>query len=729
MAGARHSKNDQQHINHAAAHLMAAGANPDGGDSMKAIQTKLQTLAIKPAYKALAEYASEEAWDIQTATAVLAQLAQLAGSEADDADTIDTQTLSDAMDLVLAFIASEKAQMLAAPTPSDAMSMENMPTGDNMMSYGGEIKSLGDGHYGGYLVRFGSPSDTDADGEYFDANTDFGFSKGETISSPVWLNHCQPLRFGDGTKAIAIREPIGNSMVKMVDDGILIDAILFERAKYEKVLDKLGWSSGTADHTWRKTRNGKSIHIDRWHLGLDASMTPKHADPRNTILPIKSLATNQEAEPEGTLTNVSAQATVTASDAVNNTKNAASTAKENQDMEELQEILAAVNATSSNVKSFTSRLDAVEKALKAEPPVNGDKSGLNVQVITDEADRPFKSLAAQCNALREYEVSKHQVIAPRIKYLNFKATGASEGIPTDGGLLVDPTLTSEMIKPIHQTGVFSSKARRLPVSANSNYGWINGVDETSRATGSRWGGIRGYRVAEAATKTGSKPTFRRINWELKEYACLVVATDQLLQDAAMFSEIVNQGCREELSFMLNDDIMNGIGSSGAQGFMQSGALISFARLDANKIQGTDISAMWNRMDLRGRATAEWFIGNDSQPQLDNLFAVGSTAVLYPYASIGADGVQRLYGKPINVTEFNPSLGTLGDIVLADMNQYLTWEKSDVEAQTSIHVYFTTDETAFRFVYRSDGKSSVASALTPYKGTTTTSPFVALTAAS
>jgi HK97 family phage major capsid protein len=180
--------------------------------------------------------------------------------------------------------------------------------------------------------------------------------------------------------------------------------------------------------------------------------------------------------------------------------------------------------------------------------------------------------------------------------------------------------------------------------------------------------------------------------------------------------------------MLNDDIMNGLGVSGPQGFMNSGALITASRTTGAKILGDDISNMYNRMDLRGRATANWYIGNDSTPQLDNLFAVGSTAVLYPYASIGADGIKYLYGRPVITTEFNPSLNTTGDIVFADMNQYLLWEKGGIQQESSIHVYFLSDETAFRFVYRVDGKSTVNTPLTPYKGSTTTSPFIVLTSA-
>jgi HK97 family phage major capsid protein len=364
---------------------------------------------------------------------------------------------------------------------------------------------------------------------------------------------------------------------------------------------------------------------------------------------------------------------------------------------------------------------AIKAAMEAAPAINGD-AGKSVTVTQDEADRPFKSIVDQLIAVKAHKVDGKT--APRLNFL--KATGASEGIPSDGGFLLDPTLTDEVLKPIHEDGPFSSLVRRLPVGNNSNSGYINGVDETSRVTGSRWGGIRGYRLSEGATKTRSAPTFRRINWELKKYAVVAVGTDELLADAAMWSAIVQQGASEELNFMVNDDIMNGIGLAGPQGFMQSGALISAVRTDANEVDGADISRMWNRMDLRGRGNAIWFVGNDTQPQLDQLFAVSSTAVLYPWASM-ANGVQGLYGRPIVTTEFNPALGTLGDIVLCDMSQYLLWEKGGVESSSSIHVYYLSDETAFRFVYRVDGKSTVDSALTPYIGSTTTSPFVALAA--
>jgi HK97 family phage major capsid protein len=310
-------------------------------------------------------------------------------------------------------------------------------------------------------------------------------------------------------------------------------------------------------------------------------------------------------------------------------------------------------------------------------------------------------------------------------------TGAGEGVPSDGGYLLEPTLVEDVLAPMHDLGAFSRFVRRLPVGAGSNYGWINGVDETSRATGSRWGGIRGYRLAEGDTLTASRPKFRRINWELKKYGVLVYATDELLADAAQFSEVVRIGAGEELDFMLNDDILNGAGAGGPLGIMQSGALLSVAK-ETNQTAATvvyeNILKMWARLLPRSKASdrTAWFVNSDVMPQLDTLALAVGTAGLPPrFVDYGADGVMRMKGKPVYETEFNATAGTQGDIALLDLGEYLHWEKNGVEEAQSIHVQFLTDETVFRLIYRCDGQPTLASAITPYKGSNTQSPFVVL----
>lgn len=153
-------------------------------------------------------------------------------------------------------------------------------------AHGSALKSLANGHIGGYLVTFGSPEQTDLMGDFFTADTDFGFE--ETLKTAVYFNHRLPLKTRAGDYFV-IKSKIGEATLSKDEQGILIDAILYNRAEYEAALDALGWSSGTAEHLIEAEKIGKSYWLKTWPLGLDASITPTPAEPRNTVLPLKSL--------------------------------------------------------------------------------------------------------------------------------------------------------------------------------------------------------------------------------------------------------------------------------------------------------------------------------------------------------------------------------------------------------------------------------------------------------
>ena len=74
------------------------------------------------------------------------------------------------------------------------------------------------------------------------------------------------------------------------------------------------------------------------------------------------------------------------------------------------------------------------------------------------------------------------------------------------------------------------------------------------------------------------------------------------------------------------------------------------------------------------------------------------------------------------------LGTLGDIILADMAQYIILQ-FPLQSAMSADVAFLTDETVFRFTLRLDGAPVYASPVTPANGGATRSPFIALAARS
>jgi len=154
---------------------------------------------------------------------------------------------------------------------------------------GGEVKALEGGKVGGYLVRFTTPTDPDLTGDYFSSSTDFGDAK----TSPVLYHH------GYDSKIGARR--LGTGELRADNVGVWIDAQLNLRDEYEKAIyelaqaGKLGWSSGTAGHLVTREAAGKAWLIKSWPLGLDASLTPTPAEPRNSAVTLKSLL----PEPEG----------------------------------------------------------------------------------------------------------------------------------------------------------------------------------------------------------------------------------------------------------------------------------------------------------------------------------------------------------------------------------------------------------------------------------------------
>ena len=253
----------------------------------------------------------------------------------------------------------------------------------------------------------------------------------------------------------------------------------------------------------------------------------------------------------------------------------------------------------------------------------------------------------------------------------------------------------------------------------------NVVAETSRADGSRWGGIQGYWGAEAATKTASKPTFRQLELKLKKVYALCVATDELLEDARALESWLTRTVPLELRFKVEDATINGNGVGKPLGILNSGALKSATRTDASEIDPLDIGRMWAGR-FAGLRDYVWLINQGCFPQLLNM-AIGNQPVFLPPGGLGGLPYGTLLGRPIYETEYNPALGTLGDILLISPSQYTMIEKAGgVQYASSIHVYFTADESAFRFVYRVDGAPSWTTTLTAFD-TGTVSAFVALAA--
>ena len=70
-----------------------------------------------------------------------------------------------------------------------------------------------------------------------------------------------------------------------------------------------------------------------------------------------------------------------------------------------------------------------------------------------------------------------------------------------------------------------------------------------------------------------------------------------------------------------------------------------------------------------------------------------------------------------VTEKVPTLGTKGDVILADLSQYAIGLRADIVVEASRHAGWSTDSTYYRAIVRANGAGTWKSVLTPKAGDT------------
>jgi HK97 family phage major capsid protein len=309
--------------------------------------------------------------------------------------------------------------------------------------------------------------------------------------------------------------------------------------------------------------------------------------------------------------------------------------------------------------------------------------------------------------------------------------GMGETDPSGGGFPVQVDFAQSILTRAYDMGEINKRLFRLGISSNANGIKIPGIDEQSRATGSRWGGVQSYWVGEGDTATATKPKFRLIELDLKKLMAVWYVTDELMADAGALTGIANQAFAEELTFMIEDSTIHGTGAGQPLGILNAPVTIT---VPTEKGQATktllyqNLLNMWARMWARSRFDAVWFINQDVEPQLYAVNQVIGTAgvpVYLPPGGISEKPYATLFGRPVVPIEYCETLGTQGDIILADFSQYVMADKNAMQQASSIHVRFLTDEMTFRITYRVDGQPIWHTPLTPFKGTQTKSPFITL----
>jgi HK97 family phage major capsid protein len=376
------------------------------------------------------------------------------------------------------------------------------------------------------------------------------------------------------------------------------------------------------------------------------------------------------------------------------------------------------------------QIDAMIKAQLRELGVVDEDGQVTRPPQADETSGPFASFGEQLQAIARSS-GPGAITDPRLGEIQAAVAGLSEGVPADGGFLLQDTFSDEIWRLMHETGqVFNRITRRITLSGNSISLKMPAIDESSRADGSRLGGVTAAWLGEGQTIIASTPEFSRIALELNKLAALAHATNEQLQDTPVIEQIINSAFASEMGFELDDAAIRGTGAGQPLGILNSPATVSVTKETgqaADTVLFENITKMWARMWAQSRGNSVWFVNQDVEPQLQTMslaVGTGGIPVYLPAGGLSVAPFATLMGRPVVPIEQCATVGTVGDIILADMSQYWEINKGGVQNASSIHVNFSTDQTAFRATMREDYRPIWKTPLTPHAGSTL-SPFVTL----
>jgi HK97 family phage major capsid protein len=366
---------------------------------------------------------------------------------------------------------------------------------------------------------------------------------------------------------------------------------------------------------------------------------------------------------------------------------------------------------------------AVASSAMAAPAVHTNPKSFAAMFKNQDARRPqFENLGDFAKA-----------VYTRDPKLFTNAAGMSSGTGADGGFYVPPGFLAGLVDGSLQAEAIRPRATVIPMpSADLT---LPMFDTSNRS--SSLAGMEPEAKAEGATGTDQKGLTRTVQLVANKLMVLVPTTSELMEDGGpAFDMLLQKYMVDSLSQKADDLFLNGNGAGQPLGIVAAPCTVSVAK-DGSQVAATitptNISGMISRLAPGSFGKAVWLAHPSVLAQLfimqvkvQNVAATENVGGFGPnWFTVNADGTMSLLGRPLIVSDRCQQLGTVGDIVLADLSQYLVGIRGEARLAVDNSVGFKSDEIYFRLTMRVDGQPLLGSAITPRNGTSTLSPFVTL----
>lgn len=597
---------------------------------------------------------------------------------------------------------------------------------DAFVVFGGAVKALGDGKIGGYLVRFGSPDETDISPmhDYFTAETDFDIDDGDNVKSTVYYQH--------GLDPILKRRKLSKATLKKDEFGVWAETQLQLRDSYEQFIyqmaesGKMGWSSGVPSHLIERVKVGNAHHIKTWPLGLDASLTPNPAEPRNAAMPLKSLTISPlelpEAEPEAELPET-AQAVVDAvvADEPNATVVIESVrdipTMESETMTENQQ--PPVDSLEAKMNAYGAKLDSVLKRLE-DMPISQNPGYITAD--GGKADKNIKSFGDYLVAVRRGDVKRLEEV--------YEVKALSEDAGGSGGYTVPEQYEPRLLEVAAQNSQIVAQLDPMPVTSPT--GKMPALDMFFTPTAGDGqtafaGGLNASTIAEGGAYSSSDPGFELVEWRINKIGFKTTVSNELMSDSPISMEaLLTRLAGIAIGAKTERHVLRGTGAGEPLGIINAPATVSQSAASSNTFAYVDASNMISK-HLATSNKVFWLMHKSTIPDITR-FEVGTGGAVWIANVSSGMGSMPLLGYNIIFSEHLPKADSSGHVILADLGAYLLFVKGGISVAYSEHADFGNGNVVWRFDRRLDGQPWMKAAVTDANpgGSYTTSPFVQFT---
>lgn len=627
------------------------------------------------------------------------------------------------------------------PPASEELIVEGRPfkKTDTLVQFGGQVKRDRKGHYGGHLVLFGTPDEKDLYGDYFTSGTDYDLQENQKCAT--YYQHTFDYHFKSSV--------LGRGTLGADDLGIWIDTQVQIRDEYLEALDEMiaegmmGWSSGTAGHLVEYQRTGKAYWLKRWPLGLDASITPSPADPRQSVDTLKSLQEQwmkqfgaaprpnvmeplrfysfrglwEARHPEAQVEAKGAEALEGSTELIVEAQPATPihiTLSVEEKMPENQgptlESLKAQN------DALSAQLNEVMDFIKGQP--NLRRAGY----VTDDgggADPDVRSFGDFCLAVMRGDTKRLRSVYKSHQQSDLQI---QQSVKTDmvedsgnlGGWAVPEEFDARLLQATLKASSFLSKINRIPVSLPSGkwpYLNIFAVPTAGDGGTAESAGITSAGRAEGGAYAETNAELEQLEWRVNDaIAGSIQVSKELRRDVGAIEGLlmklvaINDQSKQEFF------VLRGNGVAKPLGILNSGALVDITPSTNSLFSWTDALTMYSRLYAYDEGSVGWLLHPSVIPDVGNMeVGTGGGAVFMSNLQGGIP--MPLLGYPMMKNQHLAQADASGDVLLIDFSCYQIWDLGGAYMDFSEHVGFLNGLDTWRFGRYMDGKPLWPSAVT------------------